>query len=188
MKKISSEVVSYFKGDNSSSEAVVHYMIEKIISLSISKVYNQNIERRIPDKCWDYIRGMIDHYIQLEFLAIDRDDLHMNKPGDKNILNNYINSVPGAKLSGINSSPMNFIDRENKFRPSEDNFIKNELNVGNQIHTGNTAGFHSLDSLDEQSDSNNLNDKTGSLTLDNNLGGSPEGPKNIKSLDRKSVV
>ena len=83
MKKLNTENFQIGKAPYSSSETIVHCMIEKIISLAVSKNFTGNVEKQIPEKCWSYMRGIIENYIQLEFMAIDRDDLYIEPPLDE---------------------------------------------------------------------------------------------------------
>jgi hypothetical protein len=165
MKKLNTEIIQISKAPHSSSETIVHSMIEKIISLAISDFFTRNVEKQIPEKCWSYMRGMFDKYIQLEFFAIDRDDLYIDPLLDEKDLFN--NKTIGKKLSLIKK-----IDVADNIRSSELNFLKNDINFQNlpnfpnPIPTGNSAGVNSIDSI-ERSDSNNFN--TENLMVDNNI-------------------
>jgi hypothetical protein len=158
MKKLNTENFQIGKAPYSSSDTIVHYMIEKIISLAVSKNFTSNVEKQIPEKCWSYMRGIIENYIQLEFMAIDRDDLYIEPTLDEKDL---FSKAAGKKISLIKKFDVN-----DNIRSSEINFLKNDLNFPNPIPTGNSAGVNSIDSI-ERSDSNNFN--TENIIVENNI-------------------
>ena len=57
------------------SEAVAKFIIEKLISLTISTSYNNEINNKISDFCFKKLKQTLDTYAELNFLAYDRDDV-----------------------------------------------------------------------------------------------------------------
>lgn len=75
------------------SETIASYMIDKLISLSITGAVKNEIENRIPEKCIDYISNIINNFIKVEFLPYDRDDKFLqfqSKKPSNNIQNDFL--------------------------------------------------------------------------------------------------
>ena len=51
------------------ADIIVNELIEKIISLTVSTNFNNNIERNIPSSCFDFLRDTIDSYLNLNFIS-----------------------------------------------------------------------------------------------------------------------
>jgi hypothetical protein len=60
------------------SEAVVADVIDKMISFALTDVHRHEIDKQIPDQCWNFMQRMINNYIKLQFIALDRDDVTAN--------------------------------------------------------------------------------------------------------------
>jgi hypothetical protein len=116
MKKLNTENFQIGKAPYSSSETIVHCMIEKIISLAVSKNFTGNVEKQIPEKCWSYMRGIIENYIQPEFMTIDSDDLYIEPTLDEKDL--------FSKAAGKKNSLNKKFDVNDNIRSSEINFLK----------------------------------------------------------------
>ena len=56
------------------ADIIVNELIEKIISYSISTTFNNNIERNIPQSCFDFLRNIIDSYLNLNFISHDKEE------------------------------------------------------------------------------------------------------------------
>ena len=62
------------------SEVIARYMFEKILSLAITQINKNIIEKNIPDFCFKDIKQSLELAIIIEFLNHDRDDIeHMKK-------------------------------------------------------------------------------------------------------------
>ena len=62
------------------SEIIARYMFEKILSLAITQINKNKIEKNIPDFCFKDIKQSLELAIIIEFLNHDRDDIeHMKK-------------------------------------------------------------------------------------------------------------
>ena len=57
------------------SEIIARYMFEKILSLTITQINKNKIERNIPDFCFKDIKQTLEIAIIIEFLNHDRDDI-----------------------------------------------------------------------------------------------------------------
>src|SRR4051812_22313225 len=57
------------------SEAIAQFIIEKLISYSISEAYRREVEGKIPTHCWSFMHQILDNFVKLEFIAHDRDDI-----------------------------------------------------------------------------------------------------------------
>ena len=58
------------------SEEIVKEIIEKIISLSITKIFSNKFEKVLPDFCVTSIKRIIDNLIQMLYINCDNDDIY----------------------------------------------------------------------------------------------------------------
>ena len=61
------------------SEIIVNQIIEKIISLVISESVKNNIEKLLPDFCFDELKQTLEILTHLNYLTYDKDDLEIKK-------------------------------------------------------------------------------------------------------------
>jgi len=66
------------RGCSMNSEQISLFIIDKLISLTLTEVSRRETNKIIPKKCFSYITNMIQNFLKLEFLPHDRDDLHIN--------------------------------------------------------------------------------------------------------------
>ena len=66
------------------SEIIARYMFEKILSLTITQINKNKIERNIPDFCFKDIKQTLEIAIIIEFLNHDRDDIEYMKKAKLN--------------------------------------------------------------------------------------------------------
>ena len=127
------------------AETISFYMIEKIISLTISKSFKNQIDHQLNKGIFSYIKSIFKSYISSQFISIDKDDenrkmtklpIFTNENEDSNlyikktktnlnsfnILNN--NEIPFIDLSNIYYS--NYFRGENKWNVI--NEPKNNIN------------------------------------------------------------
>lgn len=57
------------------SESISQELIEKIISLSVSRSFTKKIEDRIPDYCFQKVKQGLEAFAEIQFITHDRDDL-----------------------------------------------------------------------------------------------------------------
>jgi hypothetical protein len=126
-------------------------IIEKLISYSITEAQNNRVEEQIPLKCWDFMKKMMDSYVKLEFMPIDRDDFSMNKEArlllskesNKALgLGQFVNTIPKDREGSSNTKfMMEFNKPSSSLRFSDLNF------------KGFTEGSNNLQSLDSINES-----------------------------------
>ena len=73
------------------SETIVSFAIEKIISLTVSNSFKEEIEKKIPSKCYTFMTDIINNLLKLEYLPYDRDDKIMPSLDLDNLNNEEIN-------------------------------------------------------------------------------------------------
>ena len=99
------------------SEAVAKFIIEKLISLTISTSYNNEIDNKLSDFCFKKLKQTLDTYTELNFLAYDRDDV----PNfiEKEII--YSKSQNNSHLKINNNLNENFINDNNNNNNNKNN-------------------------------------------------------------------
>ena len=155
------------------AETISFYMIEKIISLTISKSFKNQIDHQLNKGIFSYIKSIFKSFISSQFISIDKDDenrkmtklpIFTNENEDSNlyikktktnlnsfnILNN--NEIPFIDLSNIYYS--NYFRGENKWNVI--NEPKNNINdrycssMINYIIPDNTIPESKLERFEDQ--------------------------------------
>ena len=57
------------------SESVARFMVEKFISLAVTRAHHTTIINQIPDYCFEKLKETLQTYTEIQFIAYDRDDL-----------------------------------------------------------------------------------------------------------------
>lgn len=70
------------------SETIAKDIIEKLISYTVTISYQNDIERKVPEKCWNYMQKILDDFIHLEYISHERDDINLNLNSNMNIVSN----------------------------------------------------------------------------------------------------
>ena len=73
LKSISSPPQSMFF--TCTSESVARFMVEKFISLAVTRAHHTTIINQIPDYCFEKLKETLQTYTEIQFIAYDRDDL-----------------------------------------------------------------------------------------------------------------
>lgn len=80
---------------NKASDIIVKNIIEKMLSLSITKAEQNLIEKQIPNFCFDGIKQSLELAIRIDFLNYDKDDMKV----PENILNYTSKSVENININ-----------------------------------------------------------------------------------------
>ena len=70
------------------SDTVIHGIVEKIISLSITRSFKQHVESKFNDKCFNFLKNTIDLSLNLNFIPHDIDET--STENSKNISINFL--------------------------------------------------------------------------------------------------
>ena len=96
------------------SEAVAKFIVEKLISLTISTSYNIQIDKKLSDFCFKKLKQTLDTYTELNFLAYDRDDVPIEKeiiyPKSQNNSHLKINNNINEEFTNNNENNNNKIN------------------------------------------------------------------------------
>ena len=85
--------------NNSFSEIIVKKIIDKIISLTITKQQNKKLKSDIPLICFNFSKNILNNYIKWNFISYDKDE---TKKDDKTIINNSESQIfQSSNLSQI---------------------------------------------------------------------------------------
>ena len=101
---------------NVNSEAIASFFIEKFISLAITDAKRNEIETKIPSKCFGYVTKIINNFIKMEYLPYDRDDRYILVPNSKKKFI-YDNKYSDKIITNLNSN----------------NNINNNLNIKDNV-------------------------------------------------------
>ena len=87
-------------GKKDYSEIIVNYIINKIISLTITRSVKMKIESQIPDKCFNYVKDIINNTLSTFFIFYDKDEERNKK--EKEIFNSDIEEIKNENINNIN--------------------------------------------------------------------------------------
>ena len=116
------------------SEIIVKTLINKIISLSITKSFTSKVDNELPNYCYEKLKQIIKSYCELQYMSYDRDDgpppKIKNLNPSKSVINDFeISKVSEFKNSLIDESiKINKTQLEKKINDSFLNFSKDKIN------------------------------------------------------------
>ena len=117
------------------SESIIKTIIEKLISLTISKSKSDYIEKTIPKFCFDKLKNSINNFIELNFISHDIDDYDLKEKKEKTfsksfekikINNNLFENLTYFDLNNSciqDSLILNKIENYDEFKMKEDSFF-----------------------------------------------------------------
>jgi len=146
---------------NSESEAVVKYIMEKIISLTISNHHIQTYvgEKQIAEHCFNFYHKIFNDVLQEEYIAYDRDDMELSECESEPIF--FDN-----KYTGINDWSVLLEPKSSKIDRAASTYIK-VLKQGDQKNTPIvTEVSGDKEKTQENFRENRDKDKTGYLKTD----------------------
>ena len=96
-----------FNKFSNEANIIVNELIEKIISLSISKNFNKKIENCIPSSCFDFLCNAVDSYLSLNFISYDKEEINdNNKIKEEKFNENIIEGIEPI----LNNNKLNIIE------------------------------------------------------------------------------
>ena len=95
------ETIRSFTND---SEAIVKFIIEKLISLTISTSDNSIIYKKIPDYCFERLKRTLVSFCELKYMTYDRDDGPIPKEVSLNPPKSANENLDISKLSEFKNS------------------------------------------------------------------------------------
>jgi len=164
---------------NVNSETVVSFMIEKMISLAITDSLRNEIDAKIPTKCFTYITDMVNNYIKIEYLPYDRDDKYILIPNKKKAIKNFLNS--NKNLNNLNNMNIvinnNNIENEQNISNSQNNFLNksisnneiiNNINVDSSLEEEENKKI--INEVSIENEFLRTNDNQSNINLEDNIG------------------
>ena len=130
---ISEKKVEQFLFSND-SETIVKTLINKIISLSITKSFTSKVEEELPNYCYEKLKQIIKSYCEIQYMSYDRDDGPSPKIKNLNPPKSVNNELEISKLSEFKNSlldqsnKLNKTQLEKKINDSFLNFSKDKIN------------------------------------------------------------
>ena len=143
-----------------SSESIVSFIIEKLISYTITESQKRQIYNNIPQKCFSYLTDIFKNYLKLEFLTHEFDDysnennIEMNRK--KSLMNTFndLNDTNSSNLSLKKYENKNFhtipsiksekSDGDESFKRI---YMENNSNMNNSVKSSNLIDnpFHNIE-------------------------------------------
>ena len=120
------------------SEIIVNSIINKIISLSITRSLDIRINNQIPEKCFNYVKEMINNNLSSLFIFYDKDE--ERNINEKELFNSNIKEIKDDNNNNFNKYEIS--DDESK------SFLKNQF-FNNTYYSENN-----WDLIDEPTSSN----------------------------------
>ena len=115
------------------SDLIVHSIIEKLISLTISTSLRNRVEKNISNKCFSYMEEFLANKLIIEFLPHDIDDTHNNK--NPNELSMYSNKF------GLHNSSQDINNENSYIINNNKDFTLSDNNDNNNNNNNNNSSF-----------------------------------------------
>jgi len=114
-----------FNKFSNEANIIVNELIEKIISLSISKNFNKKIENSIPSSCFDFLCNAVDSYLSLNFISYDKEEINdNNKKKEEKFNENIIEGIEPI----LNNNKLKIIEPNFEEQIFFNNYNKGENN------------------------------------------------------------
>ena len=123
---IDPKTVAKCKEFTTTSECITSFIVEKLISLTFTQSERNDIDRSIPDHCFEWLKKNVDNYVRNQFICYDRDDfgivqsnikksltinpLQTNNPFDENL-----------EECQENNKSMQSLEHDHIYNPTENN-------------------------------------------------------------------
>ena len=129
------------------SDIIVHSIIEKILSLTISTSLRNRIENEIPEKCFSYIKEFLSNKLLMEFLPHDIDDyLNSKNPNDLSVLSNKFGLINSSYQDLKESDNSYIINKSKDFNDYNNNSV---FNLDQVLYNNSNKGENSWDIIEE---------------------------------------
>ena len=96
-----------------SSEIAVKYIMEKLISIVITKSTRTEIEKKIPTYCYDYLHNLLNDTLNLDIITCDIDLTEKQLPNfnddNKQTEIYFVNRIYGINDYALMPQPVNYI-------------------------------------------------------------------------------
>ena len=102
--------------EKNNSEIIVNSIINKIISLTISKSLSIKVDKQINDKCFNFFKETIDNVISSFYIFYDKDDVRM--ANEKSFFKCDVNEIKNDLIN-------NDIDKTEIYSDKNGSFLEN---------------------------------------------------------------
>ena len=107
-----------FKSNNN-SEIIVNYIINKVISLTISRSLGIKTDKEIPTNCFDYVKETLNNILSSIYILYDKDESrNENNKNEKSLFESDIENIQknliNNKGENNNINNTNFFDKTNE--------------------------------------------------------------------------
>ena len=129
------------------AEIVSLYMVEKLISLAISKLFKNKIDNQLNKEVFSYIKTILNTFISSQFISIDKDDENRKISTLPNFINENEESNLCVEKTKTNLNSLNFLNH------NEIPFI----DLSNKYYSNYFRGENKWNVINEPN--NNINDR-----------------------------
>ena len=119
------------------SEVIAKYIIEKLISYTITSHDRNEIDKKIPNHCFEFFHRIFNDALQAEYIAYDRDDINIADNIEPNRPVFFDNRYNGFNdWSGLSEPKSSKIDRaaSTYIKVIKSNNARNNNNNVNEIN------------------------------------------------------
>lgn len=89
-------------------------MIEKMIAIAATEVFNKKVNEKIPSHCFEFVKNCMNKLVHLSFIPHERDDLNFNVNNYNQFNNSLSSSINQATSTNIaNNYNSNYIRQPN---------------------------------------------------------------------------
>jgi hypothetical protein len=164
-----------FSSFSTNSEQIVNFLIEKLISYTVTKSEKNKVEAQLPEVCFNFITDTIDTFIEQQFIAVDKmDNIEGNniiKEPDNNELednqNINNNNLLPENIDNISLHKKDSSIDMNKKLENNNNENNNIMNEHNNLE--NNIDFSQISNIESQQ--NNKNNNNANIYFNNYIHG-----------------
>ena len=164
-----------FSSFSTNSEQIVNFLIEKLISYTVTKSEKNKVEAQLPEVCFNFITDTIDTFIEQQFIAVDKmDNIEGNniiKEPDNNELednqNINNNNLLPENIDNISLHKKDSSIDMNKKLENNNNDNNNIMNEHNNLD--NNIDFSQISNIESQQ--NNKNNNNANIYFNNYIHG-----------------
>ena len=136
-----------FKSNNN-SEIIVNYIINKIISLTISRSLGIKTDKEIPTNCYDYVKETMSNILSSIYILYDRDEPRNENSNNKNEKSLFESDIENIQKNLNKKGEKNDINNTNIFEKIGD---ENSILLKNYFFNNSYNGDNDWDLIEEPS-------------------------------------
>ncbi len=150
-----------FSSFTTNSEQIVNFLIEKLISYTVTKSEKNKVEAQLPEVCFNFITDTIDTFIEQQFIAVDKiDNIDGNniikEPDNNELEDNQNNNNDNILPENIDNLSLNKKDSSIEMNKKLENMNINNI-MNEHSNLDNNIDFSQISNIESHQNKKNNN-------------------------------